>query len=278
MCAEPDNMQPSSTLNSSRFPPQTKEVQFDEKWSFVGKKEAHCSSTEPLDCQRGDNWDHTAVDPEHRLVLSVVPGKRSAENCAKLVEDVQKRTAGRTDMLLTSDEHPPYVEAIQKAYGRDVPQPKRAGPGRPPKPQRVLPAELCYATVRKTRKNGRVVDVIRTIVFGTAALLELLLTRSAVSTTINTSFVERNNGTDRGQNARKVRKTYRFSKDWDVHNAATYFIAFSYNFCWPVRTLDKLTAEGIRLKRTPAMAAALADHVWSTLEWATFPARGPQVT
>ena len=265
-------------MNSSPFPPQTKEVQLDEKWSFVSKKEAHCSCTDPLDCHRGDNWDHTAVDPEHRLVLSVVPGKRSAENCVKLVADVQKRTAGRTDMLLTSDEHPPYVEAIQKAYGQNVPQPKRAGPGRPPKPQRVLPTNLCYATVRKTRKWGRVVDVVRTVVFGTAALVDMLLARSTVSTTINTSFVERNNGTDRGQNARKVRKTYRFSKEWDVHNAATYFIAFSYNFCWAVRTLDTLSAEGTRMKRTPAMAAGLADYIWSTLEWATFPARGPQVT
>ena len=278
MCAELDNMRPGCMTNWSRFPPQTKEVQLDEKWSFVGKKEAHCTPADPLDSQRGDDWDHTAVDPEHRLVLSLVPGKRTAENCVKLVEDVKKRTGGRTDILLTSDEHPPYVEAIQQAYGQNVPRAKRAGPGRPPKPQRVLPADLCYATVRKTRKSGRVVNVIRTVVFGTAALLDLLLTRSAVSKTINTSFVERNNGTDRGQNARKVRKTYRFSKDWALHNAATYFIAFSYNFCWPVRTLDKLTADGNRLKRTPAMAAGLADHVWTTVEWATFPSRGPQVT
>ena len=47
-----------------------------------------------------------------------------------------------------------------------------------------------------------------------------------------------NNGTDRNQNARKARKTLRFSKDWDMHNALTYFVAYSYNFCWPVRTLQ----------------------------------------
>lgn len=36
---------------------------------------------------------------------------------------------------------------------------------------------------------------------------------SRVGRAINTSFLERQNGTDRYRNARKVRKTYRFSKD-----------------------------------------------------------------
>ena len=48
---------------------------------------------------------------------------------------------------------------------------------------------------------------------------------------MNTSFMERQNGTDRGRNARKARKTYRFSKDWQVHEAMTYLTMYSYNFC-----------------------------------------------
>jgi hypothetical protein len=215
------------------------------------------------------------MDPEHRLLLSLVPGKRTAENCDKVVEDVKKRTQGRTDMLVTSDEHDPYTGALEKAYGQDVPVPKRPGPGRPAKPKKVMPQELCYATVRKTRQKGRVVEVIRAVVFGTLELVDLYLSRSKVSTTINTSFVERNNGTDRGQNSRKIRKTYGFSKDWELHNAASYFIAYSYNFCWTVRTLDILRSDRTRLKRTPAMAAGLANHIWSIKEWATYPASGP---
>ena len=58
----------------------------DEKWGFVGKKEARCNPGNSLYCLRGDNWDHTAVDAEHRLVLSLVPGKRTAENCEKLLK------------------------------------------------------------------------------------------------------------------------------------------------------------------------------------------------
>jgi hypothetical protein len=57
-----------------------------------------------------------------------------------------------------------------------------------------------------------------------------------------------------------------------LHNAASYFIAFSYNFCWLVRTLDSMRGDGTFLKRTPAMVTGLTEHIWSTEEWATYPA------
>jgi hypothetical protein len=109
-------------------------------------------------------------------------------------------------------------------------------------------------------------------VFGTAEALREALDESSASQTVNTSFVERHHGTDRGRNARKSRKTYRFSKDWEVHEAMTYFTLYSYNFCWPVRTLRVRSEEGVWQPRTPAMAAGLADHVWSLEEWLAFPA------
>ena len=54
--------------------------------------------------------------------------------------------------------------------------------------------------------------------------------------------------------------------------AATYFTLYSYNFCWPVRTLRTRSRDGPWQKRTPAMAAGLTDHVWSLAEWLKFPA------
>lgn len=220
---------------------------------------------------KGDVWDHTAIDAESRLLISLVPGKRTAENCFKLVEEVKKRTGDRTDVYITSDEHAPYVKAIEKVYGKPVTPPKRSGPGRPLGPRLEMPSDLCYATVKKTRKNGRVVKVTKTLVFGTWILLMLYLLCSKVSTTINTSFVERNNGTERGQNSRKGRKTLAFSKLEELHNAASYFTCFSYNFCWPVRTLDQKSPEGRITHRTPAMAAGLTDHIWTIKEWCLFP-------
>ena len=110
------------------------------------------------------------------------------------------------------------------------------------------------------------------VIFGTLAAVTAALKLSKVSNKINTAFVERQNGTDRNRNGRKVRKTYCFSKDWDTHNAVTYFTLYTYNFCWPVRTLRQCSLDGQWLPRTPAMAAGLTDHVWSLWEWLTLPA------
>ena len=77
----------NSTTNSWLFPPETREVQFDEKWSFVEKKEHHCDPEDPGDAQKGDPWDRVALDAAHRLVVSVVPGKRTA-NESEVERDV----------------------------------------------------------------------------------------------------------------------------------------------------------------------------------------------
>ena len=202
----------------------------------------------------------------------MVPGERSAENCKKVVQEVYNRTDGNGAMLLSSDAYPPYATAIEEVYGVWVQPERKPGPGRPPGPRREMPAGLVYATVQKKRQKGRVVEVICAVVFGVWGLLECWLRRSSASNSINTSFVERNNATDRRQKGRKQRKSYGFSRSKRMHDAATYFVSYSYNFCWPVRTLRLETAEGWQA-RTPAMAAGLADHVWSLREWLTYPAK-----
>jgi IS1 family transposase len=265
-------MPTTSTRNSWLFPPQTREAQFDEKWAFVAKKEKNCDPDDPADDRCGDHWDHVAFDPEHRLVVSVVPGERTAANVQALVQDFRQRTQGRIPNLITTDEYPAYETAILEAYGETV-IPERTGkPGRPKAPYQVPPADLNYATVHKTREKGRVVKIDFRVIFGTLATVMAALAQSLVSRAINTAFVERNNGTDRNRNARKVRKSYCFSKDWDVHQAVTYFTMYSYNFCWPVRTLRQRGPEGQWQQRTPALVAGLTDHIWTLAEWLAFPA------
>ena len=56
--------------------------------------------------------------------------------------------------------------------------------------------------------------------------MTLLHTTELVSKKVNTSYLERHNGTGRNRNGRKGRKTYCFSKDWDVHEAVTYFTTY----------------------------------------------------
>jgi IS1 family transposase len=236
----------------------------------VAKKQEHCDPLDPADDQKGDWWDHKVYDPEHRLVLAVVPGARNGENAEEAVDQLKRRTEGRDMNLITSDEHRPYKEAILRAYGVEATTTPCGHPVRAP--HKVAPPGLCYAAVQKVRRLGRVVAIVTRLVFGTAARRAAALSASAVSRAVHVSFLERQHLTDRHRNARKRRKTYCFSKDWEAHEAATYFTLSSYNFCWPVRTLRTRSPDGSWQKRTPAMAAGLTDHIWSLAEWLRFPA------
>jgi hypothetical protein len=160
-----------------------------------------------------------------------------------------------------------------QAFGRSIDPPIRKGPGRP----QILPwlevsAELTYATESNNGKGTESSLWGGKLVFGTQQGLERALRRFRASSQVNTSFVERQNGTDRCRNARKARKTYRFSKGWESHESMTYFTLYSYNFCWSVRTLRVKKEEGGWQPRSPAMAANLTDHVWKWDEWFSVPA------
>jgi len=212
-----------------------------------------------------------AIDPESRLVLVVVPGPRDVEAVEAAVGEVKDRTGGRVLDLVTSDEYPAYKTALLNAYGEEVTTTATGRRSRKMVPDKVPPPGMNYATVEKRREKGRVVEVLTRVVFGTMAGVAAALARSGVSRRINISFVERVNATDRHHNARKVRKTYTFSKDWGVHEAMTYFTIYSDNFCWAVRTLREPVGEGRWRPRTPAMASGLTDQVWTIREWITMP-------
>jgi IS1 family transposase len=238
-------------------------------WTRNGRSSPRSRRIAKADDHKGDWWDDVVYDAEHRLVLAVVPGARSIENAEEAVQEVHDRT----DVLLTSDAYPAYETAIDHVYGTPEPPRPPGTPGRRPvESKRQTPPDLKYATVHKERENGRVVAIVTAVVLGTWPAVAGALKRSGASRTINTSFVERHHGTDRHRNARKARRTYRFSKDWRMHEAMTYFTMSSDNFCWPVRTLRERAGEGAWGKRTPAMSAGLADHVWPLEEWLSFSA------
>ena len=141
----------------------------------MGKKQENCDPDDPADAQKGDWWDHKAYDPEHRLVVCVVPGARNSENAEEVVAQFKRRTGGRDMNLITSDEHRPYKEAILQAYGVEATTTPSGLPVRAP--HKVAPPALCYATVHKSRRLGRVVEIVVRLVFGTAALLAAALKR-----------------------------------------------------------------------------------------------------
>ena len=129
---------------------------------------------------------------------------------------------------------------------------------------------LVYGTVHKARQRNRVVQVETRRVFGTLLNLAAALVW-AVLGCVSTVFIERSHGTDRHHNSRKGRKTYRFSKDGEVHQAMTVFTLSSANYCWPVRTLREEIGPRRYRARTPAMVPAPTDHVWTLQEWLLFP-------
>ena len=260
----------------------------DEKWAFIGKKKNQLSEEEKKLGNLGDRWDHVAEDAESRLILSLIPGKRTDQSCIDLIKDVKERTKSRADIYFTSDEHPGYEKGIEINYGKKRRKKRKSKLKRnthqlelwkeeeitvTPSALIQLPAELVYATVRKTRKGSRIVKVVQTLVFGAVMMLAFFLERSKASKTINTSFVERVNGTDRSQNARKRRRANFFSRKHEIHDLVGYFIGYSYNFCWTVRTLRKKKLDGSFRQNTPAMAAKLSDHIWSVAEWVTRPVK-----
>lgn len=114
--------------------------------------------------------------------------------------------------------------------------------------------------MNKTYAKGKVSEIRRTLVYGTPGDLETALENSTCSRTINTSIVERQNGTDRNFNARKARKTYEFSKDLLVHIAVTWWVMFGYNFHHPHRSLRLRKDDGSFEHRTPAMAIGIAER------------------
>jgi IS1 family transposase len=207
------------------------------------------------------------LDPDSRLMLSVFVGKRLQDNAEMLLQDVKARLAG-TPELITSDEWPGYPEVIKEVFGEEYTPPRTGKPGRPAGPRKEIPEGLNYATVHKRREQGRVVEVLTKVVLGALAVVLALLGGKKIST----SYLERHNATDRHRNARKARKTYRLSKEFALHEALTYFTVYSYNFCWPVRTLRKKVGPRRYQPRTPAMVAGLTDHAWSLREWLAFPA------
>ena len=250
------------------------QVQLDELWTFVRKKERTLKEWEKLHSEWGDTWIWVAFDPVHKLVIAVLVGERGEEEAIGFVARLRDRLADACQPLLTSDCLPHYVGAILQAFGVWV-QPQRKGKrGRFPKPRQVPPEGLKYATVHKKREKGRVVSVTTRIVYGNKDKIEAFL--ETLGQKINTSFVERVNLTLRLLVSRLHRKTLCFSKkreylEYHLHLALTYYHFSRYHASLRVELPEPIPTRGNGSprkwqQRTPAMAAGLTDHRWSLRE------------
>jgi IS1 family transposase len=232
----------------------------------------------------GSQWDHILLDPESKLVVSLVVGRRTTETALEAFLDFYERTDGRLPELITTDEYAPYASVILDVYGvlkedLELTEAEKEEFGWEEMPPQYFPVEIGYATVHKGRERGRVVRVEPRIVFGTEGQVAEALDRGTTSATVNTSYVERFHGTNRHFNARKARKVYTFSKDLAFHVAVTWLCVAFYNFGWTPRTLrERITFDPPRYRyRTPAMAAGLTAEPWSWRRILTYPIYRPEL-
>ena len=190
------------------------------------------------------------------------------KNAKKLVTMLDK-VIDETIPFFTSDELRHYERALLETYGIVQEVPRQTGKrGRPPKPKLIPPPELRYAQVVKKREKGRVVSIETAVIFGDPEEVKRCLATSPVSKTINTSFVERNNLTLRQGSRRLTRGTNGFSKELPGLESQLYLASGYYHFVKTHLGLRQKVVNGTRKwqQRTPALAAQITDHIWSTRE------------
>lgn len=242
------------------------------------KKDKNCDASDPADRERGSYWDHVLLDADSRLIVSLVVGRRTAETLQQAWTDFYQRTDGALPALITTDEYAAYIRVIVSTYGvrkedLEMTEAEKEQYDWDAMPAVYFPVEIAYATVHKEREQGRVVRVEQRVIFGTAKQVTEALAAGTTAPSINTSYIERWNGTQRNFNARKRRKTYGFSKELVFHVAVTWLCVVAYNFAWMPRTLrQRVQDDPPRYSyRSPAMAAGLTEQPWSLEQILRYP-------
>ena len=223
----------------------------------------------------GAAWIWLAFAPVWRLVRAFVVGKRTLESAILLVRRLARVTDAQIPFF-TSDQLPEYSLALLQVYGQWVQPARRGTRGRYPDPRQVPPPDLLYAQVVKHRRRGHVVAVTTKVIFGKAKAIKARLASLPTSTTVNTSYVERENLTLRQRNRRLTRKTNAFSKElpW-LEKQLGLSLAYSHlvlphgSLRQPLEAPEPTRRQGSQRRWkpvTPAMAAGITDHLWTTPE------------
>jgi len=199
-----------------------------------------------------------------RFLLDLRVGPRTLETTVALVTSVA--VCGLRALkypLLLVDDHAPYRTAILQVFGQIKHRRRRRRHGRKCHPGLKLPPGLRVGIVTKIRDDsGHLVKVSRKAFAGTVKQIEAQIRKLGIGTRINTSHIERLNGTLRGQQARLTRRTQNGSRRRDLLQKGLHVWRDLYNW---VRIHGSLQG------RTPAMALGLADHVWSVVEYVCHP-------
>ena len=209
-----------------------KDLQMDEIWSYVQKKEAHKFPFEAHNDRIGDAYTFIALERTSKLVVAWHLGRRDRVNTEDFIAKVRRATApGRFEVC--TDGFQPYVNAIADGLS------ERANYAQ------IMKVYSQEEQGRERYSPGEVVSLEKTAIMGHPDMDRA-----------STSHVERQNGTLRQWCKRLTRLTYAFSKNWGNLKAALALHFAYYNLC---------RIHG-SLRITPAMAAGVTDHVWKLAE------------
>jgi hypothetical protein len=153
-----------------------------------------------------------------------------------------------------------------------VPPAPTGKPGRPRNPDRVIAADLDYATVHKTRPGAQVIKVERKMVHGNEQQVLARLAKSP-SQMINTAYIERSHLDWRLWDAHLARKAPTVARSMRWLKAKFAIGVACYNLIRPHKTLSR-GEDRIFRPKTPAMAASVADHQWTFSELLAYPVLG----
>jgi hypothetical protein len=217
-------------------------------------------------------WVALAIMVSTRLWVAVeVSKKRDSDLTDNLMLQVRRCARSFCAILVVTDGFAAYPKSIIKAFRykvKDTP-----GPGASKK--RVWP-RLYIGTVIKHTAKRRVTEVVRRMSYGQWRKGKKLIKASKGGKKVNTSFIERFNGTIRERFAPLTRKCRYAAAKMETVHTGIYLIGSIYNFCSPHDELSKLKIKGRRgFSCTPAMASGLTDHVWSVRELLTYKVAPP---
>ena len=123
-----------------------------------------------------------------------------------------------------------------------------------------------FAQVVKHAARRHVVGVTRRVVHGTWEGIEAVLTATATGTVITTADIERLNATFRARLAPLTRRGRAVARTEAALSAGLWLVGTASNVCWPHDSPRQRAPDHTPrtwLRRTPAMAAGLADHCWT---------------
>ncbi len=209
-------------------------------------------------------WMGLAMMVSTRLWLGgVVSRTRDTKLADRLLRQVRACSQAACALLVCTAGWAAYPNSIKRAFRDKVK--RTAGRGRAAV---QVWSGLHIGTVIKQTVNKRLKEVVRQMSHGSMEQAMQLLQRSAGGQVLNTSYIERCNGTVRERLATLTRKCRHAAQRLQALETGMYLIGSTYNFCCFHQQLSKRATGDVQrlLRQTPAMASGLTAHLWSLSE------------